>query len=145
MSVGAGSIKRAARTAKEGKKTDVSVAAEAAMMEAAAGSEGEAAENMPGSKVQEAATGADGEDKAMADGKKAGKKAEKEHSGKKAVVKKTEKETEKETSGKAGKQASGKSGKQKKVPENKPEALLPEDRGMYEAYGIGQQLPVYLL
>lgn len=98
MSVGAGSIKRAARTAKTGNKAAVITGAEAEVMEAVA-------------TVQEKSVEAAEEVTANGTGKAAGRK------------------------GKAGKaaQASGKRDKQEKA------------AATYEAYGIGEQLPVYLL
>ena len=126
MSVGAGSIKRAARTANAGTKAAVVTGAEEKNVEVTDEATMEAAGSRKGKSG-----------KAAADRKEKTAKKSKEASGKSAV------------------QASEKGGKQKKVPVPNPEAeaakasvseaAVPESTDTYEAYGIGQQLPVYLL
>lgn len=137
MSVGAGSIKRAARTANAGTKAAVVTGAEADVMEAVAGEQEKNIEVTDEVIVEAAGSRKGKSGKAAADRKE-----------------KTAKKS-KEASGKSAGQASEKSGKQKKVSVPKTgveaadasvsEAAVPESTDTYEAYGIGQQLPVYLL
>lgn len=143
MSVGAGSIKRAARTANAGTKAAVVTGVEADVMEAVAGEQEKNVEVTDGVTV-------DREGKAVeAAGSRKGK------SGKAADRKEKAVKKSKEASGKSVGQVSEKSGKQRKVSASDPgseaanvsgaEAAVPESAGTNEAYGIGQQLPVYLL
>lgn len=128
MSVGAGSIKRAARTAKAENKTAVITGAEAEVTEAVTGAElmEQTEENAAGRK-----------DTAMG----ASEKKEKKPGGKKE---------------KAVDKSSGKRVQQKKAEGTKkqrtvaaetavPEADVLKNTGAVEIYGIGQQLPTYLL
>ena len=137
MSVGAGSIKRAARTANAKTKAAVVTGAEADVMEAVAGEQEKNVEVTDEATMEAAGSRKGKSGKAAADRKEKTAKKSKEASGKSAV------------------QASEKGGKQKKVPVPNPEAeaakasvseaAVPESTDTYEAYGIGQQLPVYLL
>ncbi len=149
MSVGAGSIKRAARTANAGTKAALVTGAEADVMEAVAG------EQEKNIEVTDEVT-VDREGKAVeAAGSRKGKSGKAAADEKEKTAKKS-----KEASGKSAVQASEKSGKQKKVSVPKTgaeaadasvsenavhESAVSESTDTYEAYGIGQQLPVYLL
>lgn len=151
MSVGAGSIKRAARAAGAEKKAEENRAAKK--------KSGEADVRFAEEKKEAA-------EKADVGAEEPVFKASEETSKPKKTLEEAEKpkKASKETS--KPKKASGESGRQKKTAEEGkkqkgsegkkkaeakeaektvPKASVPENAWIYEAYGIGQQLPVHLL
>lgn len=151
MSVGAGSIKRAARTANTAKETNIPEA-DGKVTEKTAEENQSAREEADGN----------GENKRVKQGKSvtetAGKKAKnktemagkKEKSHAETTAEKGEAETEiavkkgKGTEYTVMKKPKGKAGNTEEVREEKAEKRV-EAAGSYVTYGIGQQLPTYLL
>lgn len=145
MSVGAGSIKRAARTAKKGDEAAVIIRAEAEVMETEAGmamqGSGSAATPETAGVMETVRETEEAADKAS-DKKEKQKKSEKEKKSgalkKSETLKKTEASKKPETPKKPGKKAARPS-------VSAEDKNISKKPGSHEAYGIGQQLPTYLL
>ena len=161
MSVGAGSIKRAARTAKKGDEAAVITGAEAKVMEAEVtgteAMEAEAGIAMQGNGSAVTPETADGMETVRGPEGAADKTSDK-----KGKQKKAEKPKKPETLKKTETLKKPKTQKKQEIPK-KPETPKKPDKkaaqpsvsaedtstsknpGPHEAYGIGQQLPTYLL